>query len=292
MTVTDIWYDQRMIRIYRQECETLYTEEPQALIYRCAILCNRAEFVNKEDAKKHSELHHENQERQLSNASRLAWGKSAKDATQLLQNEELPAFKGNPSDVALLSYFNKTNAVALLRQEYPVIFEVPFNSTNKWQLVIVKSLPQIQLQGVKGTECEYQILMKGAPEVILALCSTYSSKRDKTSLDQESAMTESFRDEFLTTYEGFASHGRRVLAFASKKFKAPSNAVFDLDESGNYNFPTKDLKFIGMTAIMDPPRDNVPDAIVKIWLDHIQTTAYLSTEQRITVLRTSKLEPV
>jgi len=53
-----------------------------------------------------------------------------------------------------------------------------------------------------------------------------------------------------------------VLALCSKSFRVPAGFVFS-SENDTYNFPTTNLNFIGMLALMDPPRDNVPDAIAK-----------------------------
>ena len=56
----------------------------------------------------------------------------------------------------------------------------------------------------------------------------------------------------------FGAHGRRVIGFVQKNFRAPSNTKFSLQEE---NFPVDDLIFLGVCAIMDPPRDETPGAI-------------------------------
>lgn len=68
---------------------------------------------------------------------------------------------------------------------------------------------------------------------------------------------------FQTAYETLAGHGERVLGFAqlplnSKDF--PPGYAYDVDKA---NFPTKDLVFVGLMALMDPPRTTVPDAVAK-----------------------------
>lgn len=262
MTVTDIWYNKRLSRMFSKECDSLQTEDPQALLYRCAILCNRGESTTKLDVEQYIEAVHGKVLRQMSHISRLSWGNSIQNASKFVEEFEKskPAvlFKGNPSDIALLNYFNRSNAVAVLRHLYPVVFEVPFNSTNKWQLVIVKKT----LQPAPGqTTVDFQVFMKGAPEMILARCTNYTYKQDKITEPTLVPITEEFKTEFFNQYEAFAANGRRVLAFCSTAFPADANSEFVINDDGTYNFPTKDLTFIGMTAIMDPPRDNVPDAI-------------------------------
>lgn len=68
------------------------------------------------------------------------------------------------------------------------------------------------------------------------------------------------KSEFDVAYNRFASSGRRVLGFAYKRFTADADTVFSLEEN---NFPSTDLIFLGLSAIMDPPRDGVRDAISK-----------------------------
>ncbi|RLN69118.1 hypothetical protein BBP00_00000539 [Phytophthora kernoviae] len=157
-------------------------------------------------------------------------------------------YTGNPSDIALLRFADSNYPSDLLREEYPLMFEIPFNSTNKWQLVIVPS------PGEKNTQGRFDLFMKGAPEVIVKRCSTLLS-----AAGEEIPMDEAQVREFSEVYEQFGRKGRRVLALATRRFDAP-HSRFSVDEG---NFPTENLCFVGMAAIIDPPRDDVPDAIAK-----------------------------
>lgn len=73
-------------------------------------------------------------------------------------------------------------------------------------------------------------------------------------------MDEGLKEEFQIAYNRFASSGRRVLGFAYKHFRADPSTEFDAE---NPTYPTKDLIFLGLSAIMDPPKDGVRDAITK-----------------------------
>ena len=68
-----------------------------------------------------------------------------------------------------------------LHAQHPKVFEVPFNSTNKWALVIVSAAPprvflvlkrlmEVNKPHKDGVLASY---IKGAPERVLAKCSTY-----------------------------------------------------------------------------------------------------------------------
>lgn len=260
MTVTDIWYNNRLVKRQRWEAKDVHGEEPQAILYRAAILCNRAEPIPEDEKAELHEKKRESMRKRISNVSRLSWRNSVqKSILSLSDQTQLPHFTGNPSDVALLSYCDQMHSVSALRQEYPILFEVPFNSTNKWQLVVVQS----KEAGIHedSTDIQYEVLMKGAPEVILKRCRTYA-----TNSQGIVAVDDAFRQTFNEQYEEFASHGRRVLALCSFTFRAPLGQEFSFNEDNPtdpYNFPTTDMNFIGMFAIIDPPRDNVPDAIEK-----------------------------
>lgn len=56
--------------------------------------------------------------------------------------------------------------------------------------------------------------------------------------------------------------GERVLAFCDMDLHGfPADHKFNLDD-GN-DFEIKDLRFIGLVAMIDPPRAAVPDAVMK-----------------------------
>ena len=255
MTVTDIWFNQQYVRRVRKVKESMYSQEPQTLLFRAGILCNRAEPIEKKENSDRENSIRDLQMRRLNNASKLSWAGSVRNS--LLNQDDRPAaakFKGNPSDVAILAYCDSFIPVDHFRDEFPIVAEVPFNSTNKWQLVVTKLLPPDE----SGNR-EYEVLMKGAPEIILGKCSTYACTKGAS---YEVEITEAFRREFTDAYERFASQGRRVLALCSKTFRAPEGIQLIADDN-TYNFPTTNLKFIGLIAIMDPPRDNVPEAVTK-----------------------------
>ncbi|KAG6614052.1 Sodium/potassium-transporting ATPase subunit alpha [Phytophthora cinnamomi] len=182
-------------------------------------------------------------------------------------------YTGNPSDIALLRFADSNYSSDVTREEYPLVFEIPFNSTNKWQLVIVPSPNE------KHTLRRFDVFMKGAPEVIIKRCSTILSPTG-----EELPMNDALIREFSQAYEFFGSKGRRVLALATRRFASP-NTSFSVEEA---NFPSDNLCFVGMIAIMDPPRDDVPEAIakckdagIKVFMvtgDHPLTARAIATE--------------
>jgi sodium/potassium-transporting ATPase subunit alpha len=124
MTVTDIWYNQRIVRRQRKEAESLYGQEPQALLYRVGILCNRAEPINPQQQSSREDSLRDIQLQRISNVSRLAWRDSVRKSL-LNQEDKLSGakFTGNPSDVAILTYCDSIVSVGKLRKDCPILFE-------------------------------------------------------------------------------------------------------------------------------------------------------------------------
>jgi len=134
---------------------------------------------------------------------------------------------GDPTEGALLTYARKQGINEHeLRQQWESIEEIPFDSVTKRMSVIVKN----------GATHLYS---KGAPESILSV-SSYIMQGAKVV-----ELTDSKRHEINKQLEEWARHGFRVLAFAySEKEKIDKNLVF-----------------LGMSALHDPPRPEVKEAL-------------------------------
>ena len=153
---------------------------------------------------------------------------------------------GDASESALIKFAEPFKNIDSYRSANPKIFEIPFNSVNKWQL------------SVHELENSSTLLMiKGAPERIIARC-------DKISLDGKIVpLTDEHSQAFQHAYEVLAGHGERVLGFAQVELDSKiynKSYHFDADSK---NFPTEGLVFTGLIALMDPPRPNVPEAVAK-----------------------------
>ena len=104
---------------------------------------------------------------------------------------------------------------------------------------------------------KYLLVMKGALERILELCSTILIDGKEMPLDEE------WKDAFNTAYMDLGGRGERVLGFCDLSLPEdyfPKNFKFDSD---NPNFPLTGLRFVGIMSMIDPPRAAVPDAVAK-----------------------------
>merc|ERR1712115_480806 len=129
------------------------------------------------------------------------------------------------------------------------LVEIPFNSTNKFQVSIHETSDPDEKRSL--------LVMKGAPERILQRCSTIVI--DGT----ERPLTEDWKNAFETAYMELGGLGERVLGFCDfmlPKDKYPAGYPYDADEE---NFPLEGLRFMGLMSMIDPPRAAVPDAVLK-----------------------------
>ncbi|CAO2591081.1 Potassium-transporting ATPase alpha chain 2 [Lemmus lemmus] len=136
-----------------------------------------------------------------------------------------------------------------IRKRNHKVAEIPFNSTNKFQLSIHET--------EDPNDKRFLMVMKGAPERILERCSTIMINGQEQPLDKSSA------DAFHTAYMELGGLGERVLGFCHLYLPAnefPQTYPFDVD---SINFPTSNLCFVGLLSMIDPPRSTVPDAVTK-----------------------------
>ncbi|GBG93727.1 cation transport ATPase [Ligilactobacillus salitolerans] len=125
------------------------------------------------------------------------------------------------------------------RKQHPRQKEFPFDSDRKMMTVVIE----------KGQERAFDSYTKGAPDNVLAKCSTYFSAGKSLPL------TDSKKAEINAANDGYAKQGLRVLAVAGKilpKDTKASNLEEDQVES--------ELTFLGLTAMYDPPRPEVKKA--------------------------------
>ncbi|KAF4636901.1 hypothetical protein G7Y89_g1176 [Cudoniella acicularis] len=135
-----------------------------------------------------------------------------------------------------------------LANEFPKVFELPFNSDTKWHMTIHKKA---------HANGSLTLLIKGAPERVWALCNRFLVGTDGQS-EELSAVHKKAYDEI---YEGMASKGNRVLGFAELLLPGdeyPEDFVFDKKAK---NYPLGNFVFVGLAALQDPPKHGVREAI-------------------------------
>ena len=226
------------------EMEMFPFERPFADLLIGMCVCNKANIVTSDHGQIKRVFSSENMEEM---------------ERQAQHKEEMETLKitGNPSEAAMLRYVVELTDAMWLRSRYEILFEVsdhceqlvcqvPFNSTRKYHLVICKDLMDRDQDPTK-----YVLMLKGAPEIVIKRCTKFAGE-----FGVEEKIDADYMTAFDCAYSNFGEQGRRLIGFAVLHFKAEPDKVFNAD-----NHPTSDLVFIGMTAIMDPPRDDAEVAI-------------------------------
>ncbi len=154
---------------------------------------------------------------------------------------EKPKGVGNPTEVALLLWLNSRNRDYLeLRENASVIDQLTFSTERKFMATLVKS-PLI------GKKVLY---VKGAPEIVLGKCKDVI-------LDGKRVDAVEYRSTVEKQLLGYQNMAMRTLGFAFK-------IVEDTDTRDCVELVADhDLSFLGVVAISDPIRQDVPAAVEK-----------------------------
>ncbi len=161
---------------------------------------------------------------------------------------------GDPTEVALIVAANRAGARrAELEQAYPRIDEIPFDSSRKRMTTVHKVLkpkPEDASPFYDGSLSEWVVAAtKGAPDVILDLCTQYQTIEDETQ-----PMDDAARKRILAANEAMARDALRVIALAYRvEQEVPDGATPETVE--------KDLTFVGLIGMIDPARPEVPPAL-------------------------------
>lgn len=171
---------------------------------------------------------------------------------------------GDPTEGALITLARKANIDPIeLDKNHPELKEFAFDSARK----LMSSIR-------KWNNGELYVFVKGAPESVL-------NKSIKLwDHDKNLALTEKDKDYILETNENLAQRAMRNLAYAYKKIPTDTDiSKLTMEEVES------DLTWIGMVSMIDPPREEVPEAIFKAQQAHIKiaivTGDYATTAKAI-----------
>lgn len=142
-----------------------------------------------------------------------------------------PQVLGNPTEGALLLWLSSKGIdYRMLRESVNIVKELPFSTERKYMATIVESaaIPDKKV-----------LYVKGAPEIIFNICKI--SDVDKGTVDKQ-----------LTTYQ---ERAMRTLGFAYQVLENDDTVI------ENDKLIAGSLHFIGIAAIADPVRADVPNAV-------------------------------
>jgi Ca2+-transporting ATPase len=146
---------------------------------------------------------------------------------------------GDPLEVSLLKFALQSGADAGWQQQYKRVKELPFSS----ELKIMATLHTY--------DNGFLVAAKGATENLLAQCTQIQVNGNTTDLTEEE------RNKWLQRTDELAGKGLKPLAFAMRQTSQQPEQL------------EKDLVFIGLAGFLDPPREDVKQAIQECHEAHI-----------------------
>ena len=143
---------------------------------------------------------------------------------------------GDPTEVALINHADRNNInYKVLRERCNRLNELPFDSDRK----LMSTINQV--------EDKVYMFTKGAPDVIFNRCKYVLDDGDVVAINDE------IINQFKKANEDFSNKALRVLAFATKEIE-DKNFVPTLEDED-------ELILIGLMAMIDPPREEVYEAV-------------------------------
>ena len=149
------------------------------------------------------------------------------------------ALIGDPTEGALLALAKKAGVDDDdARARWPRIAEIPFDSAHKFMASFHHDGAMVRLY------------VKGAPDVLLARCTQWLGSAGPAPLSDQS------RSALTIANDTLAGEAMRVLAVASKDIPA-----VDFSPDHDLFAHARDLTFVGLIGLIDPPRPEARDAI-------------------------------
>ena len=158
-------------------------------------------------------------------------GMAVNSTASLDFSQDTPTVIGNPTEGALLLWLHKNGInYTQLKNDAITLNEVPFSTERKYMASVVKS--------VTGKKILY---VKGAPEIVLNMCNSISGDKSKDNVNEQ-----------LLAYQ---QQAMRTLGFAYQIVENDEEVIVD------NKVVAKNLTFMGVVAISDPVREDVPMAV-------------------------------
>jgi Ca2+-transporting ATPase len=148
-----------------------------------------------------------------------------------LADPQRPQVLGNPTEGALLLWLRSQGVdYQKLQEAAPKVAEIPFSTERKYMASVVSSASGKRI-----------IYVKGAPEIVLAMCRNIAGGMTKAAIEQQLL--------------GYQNQAMRTLGFAYQVLGDNETGIDD------HRLTADNLTFLGIVAISDPVRGDVPEAV-------------------------------
>ncbi|KAF3931111.1 hypothetical protein ABW20_dc0107790 [Dactylellina cionopaga] len=178
---------------------------------------------------------------------------------------------GDATDQAVLRFSETLGSVQELRDAWRKIYELAFNSTNKFMLRLMSVREQSAINvNIVLPEAEAKtfasddliLFIKGAPDVLLPRCNHATSSDGSTHiLDSDTLRSiEEIKDSWSRSGRRVILLARKVMKSSEIKSPVESNAI----ESEVLGLASNGLCLVGLVGIVDPPRDDIPYVVATL----------------------------
>ena len=162
---------------------------------------------------------------------------------------------GDPTEGSILVAAAKAGGLPEeLNQAYPRQHEIPFDSDRK-RMVTVHGIKQPRSEDMSpfsnGDPVPFAVVVKGAPDVVLKLCTRY-----QTTDDVPAPLDEPTRSRIHAANDTMTQDALRVLGMAYR-------VLPEIPKKSTMHSLEKDLIFVGLVGMIDPARPEVQPALEK-----------------------------
>ncbi len=193
------------------------------------------------------------------------WLGALNNDAEVEEGEQKARIIGDPTEAALLVAAEKAGALHHdIDRAYPRENEIPFDSDRKRMITvhsIVDPRPEDPSPFYDASVRDWDVVaVKGAPDVVLKLCTHYQGMDDKPQ-----PLTNAAREKILAANDAMTKDALRVLGVAYRLDKD----VPDTDLTPE--MVERELVFAGLLGMIDPPRQEVKPALMKALAAGIRT---------------------
>ena len=169
---------------------------------------------------------------------------------------------GDPTETALIDMGFHLNYESSILEQYPRVKEYPFDSERKLMTTVHK------------VDDHYVVYTKGGVDELLQRCNSYVINGE---VKQD---LENYKNEIAIQNKEMAQNVLRVLAMGYKELDhEPTDEEMQTIE--------QDLIYVGMVGMIDPPREEVKDAVAKCKRAGIKTVM-ITGDHKITAIAIAK----
>ncbi|KAM5468777.1 hypothetical protein MauCBS54593_004772 [Microsporum audouinii] len=179
------------------------------------------------------------------------------DASTLKLPAQSMKIHGDPTDQAILRFSESMEPTQQHKMKCKKVFEIAFSSKNKFMIRVMSPIALGDSDNAEPSS-EMELSIKGAPDILLSRCHTALQSDGSIA-----PLSDTDRETIERAKDEWSTEGKRVVLVARKGVtQAIRNSLKTAQaEKSVTDFAMSGLTFVGMWALIDPLRDEIPDVI-------------------------------